>query len=93
MQSRVRHPLDRFGSVAIWFQRSTQWDSNRSDASMLGRKVGQRSSLSFWRQTVAFGYFGLGFNEQFECLLGVCLGFGPPDRVQCLFRFRLGRLG
>ena len=35
----------------------------------------------------------IGLEEQIACLLGVCLCLGPPDRVQGLFRFRLGRLG
>ena len=69
----------------------------RSDAlPVLGREVvkGQQFFSVFLEAESGFRIFRLiGFNEQVECLLGVCLCLGLPDRVQGLFRFRLGRLG
>ena len=63
---------------------------------MLGREVeeGQQFFAVFLEAESGFRILRfIGFNEQVKCLLGVCLCLGLPDRVQGLFRFRLGRLG
>ena len=60
----------------------------RSDAlPVLGRKVvkGQQFLSVFLQAECGFRILRfIGFNEQVECLLGVCLRLGLPDRVQGL---------
>ena len=91
LPSRVRQPLESLGSVANGGKGRLD-GIRRSDAlPVLGRKVvkGQQFFSVFLQADSGFRILRLiGFNEQLECLLGVCLCLGLPDRVQCLFRFR-----